>query len=86
MLTTKTYKPRQFIYTKGETAKEMYIIKSGTVNIVKSIRKNPVIIATLEKQSFFGEVALFLETPHSSTAVAVSDVELAVINRETFTQ
>ena len=71
---------------EGEAAQEMYIIKSETVKIVKSIKKNPVVIATLEKQSFFGEVALFLETPHSFTAVAESDVELAVINKETFTQ
>ena len=84
--TTKTFKARQFIYQEGESANEMYIIISGKVKIAKNIGKNPVVIATLEKGGFFGEVALFREKQHSATAIAETDLELAVIKKESFYQ
>jgi len=86
VLPTKLFKKKQFIYTEGETANEMYIIKSGEVKIVKHIKKDPVEIATLKKGDFFGEVALFSEKKHSATAVAETDLELALINKEIFNQ
>ena len=82
MLPTKKFKHRQFVYTEGELANEMYIIKNGEVKIVSSIKKNPVTIATLGKGGFFGEVALLREERHGATAIAESDLELLVINEE----
>ncbi len=86
MLPTKVFKKRQFIYSEGETAREMYIITSGNVKIVKSLKKNPVEIGILEKGSFLGEVAMFRNDKHSATAIAEKDLELAVINKEIFDQ
>lgn len=86
MLPTKVFKKKQFIYTEGETAREMYIIISGNVKIVKSLKKNPVDIGILEKGSFLGEVAMFRNDKHSATAIAETDLELAVINKESFDQ
>lgn len=86
MLPTKVFRQRQFIYNEEETANEMYIIKSGQVRIVRNIKNKPVVVATLEKGSFFGEVALLREQKHSATAVAETDVELIVINKESFNQ
>ncbi|MFC1729126.1 Crp/Fnr family transcriptional regulator [candidate division KSB1 bacterium] len=86
MLPTKIYKAKQFIYKEGETASELYIIKSGSVRIIKNLGKDQVTIGVLEKGSFFGEVALFLGEQHGATAVADTDLELAAINKETFNQ
>ena len=82
MLPTKSFKRRQFVYTEGELANEMYIIKSGEVKIVSNIKKNPIEIATLGKGGFFGEVALLRDERHGATAVAESDIELLIINEE----
>ena len=84
MLPTKKFKPRQFVYREGETANEMYIILNGKVKIVKNLGKDPVVVATLEKGSFFGEVALFREKQHGATAIAETDLELAIIKKELF--
>ena len=84
MLPTKVFKKKQFIYSEGETAREMYIIISGNVKIVKNVKKNPVDIGILEKGSFLGEVAMFRNDKHSATAIAETDLELAVINKESF--
>jgi len=86
MLPTKVFKKKQFIYSEGETAREMYIIISGNVKIVKNVKKNPVDIGILEKGSFLGEVAMFRNDKHSATAIAETDLELAVINKESFNQ
>ena len=86
MLPTKVFKKKQFIYSEGETAREMYIIISGNVKIVKSLKKNPVEIGILEKGSFLGEVAMFRNDKHGATAIAETDLELAVINKEGFDQ
>ena len=86
MLPTKVFKKRQFIYTEGETANEMYIVLNGNVKITKKVKNTPVDVATLGKGSFLGEVALFRNEKHSATAVADTDLELAVINKEIFDQ
>ena len=86
MLPIKVFKEKQFIYTEGESANEMYIIKSGKVRLVKSIKHNPIVIAELGENSFFGEVALFWDSKHSATAIADSSLELAVIKKESFDQ
>jgi len=86
MLPTKVFKKKQFIYSEGEAAREMYIIISGNVKIVKNVKKNPVDIGILEKGSFLGEVAMFRNDKHSATAIAETDLELAVINKESFDQ
>lgn len=86
MLPMKVFKKRQFIYEEGEIAREMYIVINGSVKIVKNIKKNPVEIATLGKGAFLGEVAMFRNEHHSATAIAETDTELAVINKETFNE
>ena len=86
MLPTKLLKKRQFLFTEGEPAREMYIIKEGTVKVVKNFKKNPIEIATIGKGGFLGEVALLRNEKHGATAIADSDLELVVINKETFDQ
>jgi CRP-like cAMP-binding protein len=86
MLPIKIFKKRQFVYNEGEIAREMYIIVDGSVKIIKNIKKNPVEIATLGKGSFLGEVAMFRNENHSATAIAETDTELAVINKDTFNE
>jgi len=84
MLPTKQYRYRQFIYSEGKVANEMYIVKSGVVKIIKKSKQGFVELAQIKQNNFFGEVALFREEKHSATAVAENDVELIVINKQMF--
>ncbi len=47
-------KPGETIFKEGETAKELYVIKSGQVEIQVGNR----LLATLETNDIFGEMAL----------------------------
>ena len=82
MLPTKVYKKRQIIYNEGDPAREIYIIMSGLIKIVKNIKKNPTDVAILGKSSILGEVAMFRGDRHSATAVVEDDAEIAIINKE----
>ena len=84
MLLTKKFKKHQFLFSQGETAREMYLIIDGKVKIMKNVSGKLIDIAELGEKSFLGEVALFRDDKHGSNAVAETDVEVAVINKETF--
>ena len=52
-------KPGETIFKEGETAKELYVIRSGQVEIQLGNR----LLATLETNDIFGEMALIDSAP-----------------------
>lgn len=52
-------KPGETIFKEGETAKELYVIRSGQVEIQLGNR----LLATLEANEIFGEMALIESAP-----------------------
>jgi CRP-like cAMP-binding protein len=85
ILTTAQTPPRSFkagdvIFKEGDAARDMYVIKSGRVEI----RLGNRLLDTLEANSLFGEMALIEAAPRSATAVAATDVELVPIGEKQF--
>jgi CRP-like cAMP-binding protein len=72
------------IFDEGEVGTEMYVIQSGSVEIIKRVKGAEKVIATLEKGDFFGEMSILEEVPRTALARAKSDVELVRINQSTF--
>lgn len=62
----------------------MYYIREGRINL--STRKNGYekVLTTLEKGDFFGETALIDEIPRITTATAIEETELIIIDRDSF--
>jgi len=78
-------RPRRFprssvIFEQGEPGTELFLVISGSVEIVKHGRP----MALLGPGSNFGEMAMLDEPQRSATAVAATDCELMVIPREAF--
>ena len=73
-------KPGETIFKEGETAKELYVIRSGQVEIQLGNR----LLATLETNDIFGEMALIDSAPRSATAIAKTDVALVPISKKEF--
>ena len=69
----------QIIVREGDMNREMYVIQRGRVEVVKWLRGRPVVLATLERGSFFGEMSLLESQPRSATVRAKGDTDLLVI-------
>ena len=74
---TRRVRAGGLIFREGEQADELFIIKSGYVRIQVGNRT----MADLTVDNIFGEMALIDSEPRSATAVAITDVELVPIRK-----
>jgi hypothetical protein len=73
----------QPVFREGDLGSEMYIIESGTVDILRADRGSEP-LATLEAGDFFGEMAVLEDQPRFATAMARTNVRLLRIDRAAF--
>ena len=71
-----------YIFRENEAGDQAFLIKSGTVEISKTIDGNEVIIGTLDRDTLFGEMALIDDMPRMASAKAIGKVELIIVSRE----
>jgi CRP-like cAMP-binding protein len=67
------------IFREGEESSEMFVLRSGKVEILKDVDKHQVRLAILERGSFFGEMSLLEGLPRSATARAIGRATLLVL-------
>jgi len=72
------------VFTEGDVGTEMYVIQSGTIDIVKRVKDESKSLSVLEKGDFFGEMSILEDVPRTADAIARTDVELVRINQSTF--
>ena len=77
---TKSYKKGDVIVKEGEPGKEMFIIQSGSVDVIRENGDKKIIFNSLERGDFFGEMALLEQAPRSATVIAREDTRLMVLN------
>jgi NADH dehydrogenase len=79
------YEPGDLIIRKGEIGREMYIIQSGEVEVVREAGSgNEGIVAKLGRGEVFGEKALLDDTPRNASVCATTAVDVLVISRGDF--
>jgi len=78
---TTSYKAGTVIFFEGDLGNEMYIIKSGRVEIIKEMGEGELVLANLVENEFFGEMALFGDSKRTATVRAVDDSELLVVSK-----
>ena len=79
-----THPMGDIIFSEGEIGTEMFIIQSGTVELLKEIGGETRVLATLEKGDFFGEMSVLEDLPRTASARAKTEVEIVRINGATF--
>ena len=67
-----------------ESCKEMYVIDSGRVNIVKKVGDTDITLTTLDEGDFFGEMPLITGNKRSASAIAQTNCKLHTMDKETF--
>ena len=73
------------IFHEGTYGDKLYVIITGSVDILRGSREKGFNVTRLNEFDYFGEMSLFDETNHSATAKAVGNVQCLVIPREGFT-
>jgi CRP-like cAMP-binding protein len=87
LLGTENHQKGDSVITEGEDGDGLFIIKSGTVEIIKSTMQNdPYMVAKLsaDMNSFFGEMALIDPDKRSASVVCDTDCEFYVVKRGGF--
>ncbi|HWP27912.1 MAG TPA: Crp/Fnr family transcriptional regulator [Chloroflexota bacterium] len=85
MVRRRTYHRGETIFHKGDPGTGLYIITSGQVKVVlPSESGEEAVLAVLEANDFFGELALFDGLPRSATVVAVTNTEVLILHRDDF--
>ncbi len=80
----KKLNPGEVLFNEGEIGEVMYLIRQGKVKIVKGKGEEGKVLAVLKEGDFFGEMAIIDNSPRSATAIAVDEVTLLGIDKETF--
>lgn len=76
----RSYIAREYIFYQGDPGIGMYIIREGKVRIERKTDSSEIIpLATFKEGDFFGELALVDDEKRSASAIAETDVKLAVI-------
>jgi len=80
----KVLKQGEILFREGDPGEEMFLIKKGEIKITKKIGDEDKVLAILKEGDFFGEMAIIDKAPRSATAIASTDTELIVVDREAF--
>ena len=82
----RSFKRGSLMFIEGESSTEMFIVRSGTIRILKQEGESTVELAVLGPGSVIGELALLDHQPRSATAQVIEDTLVTVIDEELFTR
>lgn len=85
---TRTYRPGEKIIVQGEKGDFYYIIKSGSVAVLKKQKNGAgdIKIAELGDGEAFGEEALIRDDPRNATCQAITETEVLALSKKDFNQ
>jgi CRP/FNR family transcriptional regulator, cyclic AMP receptor protein len=69
----------EVITREGEETRDMYVVQSGVVEVLKEVEGEQVCLAVLDRGSFFGEMSLLESLPRSATVRARGPTRLLAI-------
>ena len=80
----KKYPKDSTLFVEGMSGEVLYIIKDGSVDIIKKTDKGEVVLSTLKTGEFLGELSLIDDSKRSATARVAEESTLVVITRKCF--
>ncbi len=72
------------LFEAGDTPGDAFIIASGMVDIVVDNYGEPLVIETLERGEFVGEMALIDDGPRTASAIATAETQCVVFTKREF--
>ncbi|MBN1799205.1 MAG: cyclic nucleotide-binding domain-containing protein [Spirochaetales bacterium] len=78
------YQPGDIIFLEQEKGENFYFIEQGKVKISHIDREKEFVIAILQQNEFFGEMAILNQLKRNATAIAFSETKLLELSKDTF--
>ena len=79
----KAFADGEIIIRQGEPGDCMFVVQSGTVEVVREEDGAPTVLAELGPNDFFGEMSLFERENRSATVRAKRDAHVLTVDRKT---
>lgn len=79
--TERSVRAGEYIVRQGDEAADMFVVRSGRVEISRRNGAATVVLTTLGQGDFFGEMSLLESLPREADAVALTDTTLLVITQ-----
>jgi len=81
----KPYSKSSTLFVEGMTGEILYVIKKGSVQILKKVSSNQeAVLATLKDGEFLGEMSLIDNRPRTATARVGEESILLVMTKKAF--
>lgn len=78
----KTFAPHERIYKVGDSGAQAYVMISGSVQVTTVDEdQQEVVVDEPGEGGFFGFAAMFEQTPHQTTAIALAESECLEVSR-----
>lgn len=75
----ETYEDGEAIFEEGDVCRDLYVVQSGGVRILKNTPQGKIEIAEFSKGDFFGDISLLQSLPRYAGAYAVGPTQLLVL-------
>ncbi len=71
------------LFNAGEPGDSLFVVRSGSIELyIKDTAGQKIVLTIAEQGSLFGELSLLDSGPRTATAIALSDTELLVLDRD----
>jgi CRP/FNR family cyclic AMP-dependent transcriptional regulator len=79
------YQPGEILFRQGDPASAMYLVLDGEVTMsITTPANQELVVATMRRGDFFGELAMLDGSPRSATANVIRHTKLLRLRREDF--
>jgi uncharacterized membrane protein len=76
-------KPAETLFQAGEPGESLFVVRSGSIELfIKDNVGQKIVLTIAEAGDVFGELSLLDSGPRTATAVALTDVELLMLDRD----
>ena len=76
-------KASDVLFQAGDPGESLFIVRSGSIELfIKDTAGQKIVLTVAEEGDLFGELSLLDSGPRTATAIALTDVELLVLDRD----
>ncbi len=80
------YEPGQDLFKQGDPGDAAYIILDGEADIIVNTPGGELVVASMKKNDFVGDIAILCDVPRTATVRATKPLSTLVITKDLFFQ